>query len=46
VTREAVDRVLGEPAFRTRVRAIAVDIASLPDLGHAVRLFEETAGYQ
>jgi UDP:flavonoid glycosyltransferase YjiC (YdhE family) len=42
-TREAVDRVLGEPAFRTRVRAIAVDIASLPDLGHAVRLFEETA---
>ncbi|NMO49736.1 glycosyltransferase family 1 protein [Actinoplanes sp. TBRC 11911] len=42
-TREAVEQVLGKPSFGTRVRAIADDIAALPDVAEAVHLFAETA---
>jgi UDP:flavonoid glycosyltransferase YjiC (YdhE family) len=43
VTRNAVNRVLSEPGFRTRAQSIADDIAALPDVTNAVRLFEEIA---
>jgi glycosyltransferase len=42
-TRNAVHRVLSEPGFRTKAQSIADDIAALPDVSDAVRLFEEIA---
>ncbi len=41
----ALARLLTEPAFRAGARAVAADIAALPDMADSVRILEElTAG--
>jgi UDP:flavonoid glycosyltransferase YjiC (YdhE family) len=39
--RQAVERVLGDPAYRERARARAVEIASLDGVGRAAHIVEE-----
>lgn len=41
--RKAVERVVGEPAFRIRAKTFMDDIAALPDMSRAVRFFEDVA---
>ena len=39
----ALSRVLTEPAYRAGARAVAADIAALPDMADSVRILEELA---
>jgi UDP:flavonoid glycosyltransferase YjiC (YdhE family) len=41
--RASIDRVLSDGAFRRAARALADDIAGMPDVEHAVQLMEEIA---
>ena len=40
---DAVTALLEDPSYRTHARAVAADIAALPPIDHAVRLFEHIA---
>ncbi|GIH11848.1 glycosyltransferase [Rugosimonospora africana] len=41
--RDAVERLLAEPAFRTRTRSIAAELAAMPTTDAAVELFAQVA---